>query len=63
MVMIELADGRVVGFRPEVESELDGFSDDVLARVRVLPGGGGLTWEGTDAAISVPGLFTRRNGL
>jgi RNA polymerase sigma factor (sigma-70 family) len=56
-VMVELADGCLFGFPPEAEPEIEGFPADVLERVRVLPGGGGLTWDDTDAAISVPGLL------
>jgi hypothetical protein len=56
-VMMELANGCIFGFPPEMEPEIESFTDEVLARVRVLPGGEGLAWEGTGATVSVPGFF------
>jgi hypothetical protein len=61
-VMMELANGCLFGFPPELEAEIEDFSDEVLARVRVLPGGEGLVWGGTDAAVSVPGFFGGEHG-
>jgi hypothetical protein len=56
-VMMELTNGCLFGFPPELEVEIEDFSDEMLARVQVLPGGDGLIWDGTDAVVSVPGFF------
>jgi Protein of unknown function (DUF2442) len=56
-VMMELTNGCIFGFPPEMEPEIESFTDEMLAGVRVLPGGEGLMWDGTGAAVSVPGFF------
>lgn len=54
--VLELTSGCMFAFPPDID-ELRGLTPDELARVRVRPGGSGLYWEGTDAAVSVPALL------
>ena len=54
--ILGLANGCIFAFPPDVDEVRD-LSPEERARVRVLPGGRGLAWEGTDAALSVAALI------
>ncbi|HEX6746997.1 MAG TPA: DUF2442 domain-containing protein [Longimicrobium sp.] len=56
-VLLELADGGLVGFRAASERELAGLSADELATVRVESGGSVLHWPDADVHIDVPGII------
>jgi hypothetical protein len=56
-IVVELTNGDTFGFSPGSEPELAELTEDDLRRVRIVPGGDGLRFEDTDAALSVPGLF------
>lgn len=56
-VLVELRDGRVVGFPAERFERLRSVSDDALARVEVQANGRSLRWEDPiDEDVSVPGI-------
>lgn len=55
-VLVELADGGLVGFRADGERALAGLSAAELAEVRVAAGGSVLHWPNADVHIDVPGM-------
>ncbi|HEX8692445.1 MAG TPA: DUF2442 domain-containing protein [Longimicrobium sp.] len=55
--ILQLANGCIFAFPPDVDSEVSALTPEQRARVRVFPGGSGLYWEGTDATLSIPGLL------
>jgi Protein of unknown function (DUF2442) len=62
-VLVELRDGRVVGFPAERFERLRSVSDDALARVEVQADGYGLRWDDPiDEDISVPGIVAASHG-
>ena len=56
-VIVELANGCVFAFPPQLAEGLDGATDEQLAQVEILGAGYGLHWEVLDADLSVPGLL------
>jgi hypothetical protein len=56
LIVLELTRGGTFSFPPEDEPQLDGFTPEELARVRVRPTGSGLSWEEPRAEIHVPWL-------
>jgi len=56
-VLVELADGGLVGFRADSEAALAGLPADELATVRVGTGGSVLHWPDADVHIDVPGII------
>ena len=56
-VIVELANGCVFAFPPQLAEGLDGATDEQLAQVEILGAGSGLHWEVLDADLSVPGLL------
>ena len=56
-VVVELTNGCVFAFPPNLAQGLDGTTDDQLAQVEILGAGSGLRWEVPDVDLSVPGLL------
>jgi hypothetical protein len=57
MVEVELTNGAVFAFPPDMGQELRGASADDLSAVEVSPSGLGLHWEKLDADLHVPSLL------
>ncbi|GAN77696.1 DUF2442 domain-containing protein [Acidisphaera rubrifaciens] len=56
-VIVELTNGCVFAFPPQLAQGLEDATDDQLAAVEILGAGYGLYWEALDADLSVPGLL------
>ena len=56
-VVVELANGCLFAFPPELAEGLAGATEGELARVEILGSGSGLHWVGLDVDLSVPGLL------
>jgi hypothetical protein len=59
-IVVELRNGCVFGFPPELAEGLDGASEAHLAEVEVEGDGYGLHWESLDVDLTVPGIL---NGI
>lgn len=57
LVVVELTNGALFAFPPELGQGLRGASPDDLAAVEVSPSGLGLHWENLDADLLVPALL------
>lgn len=61
-IVVELRDGFLIAFPPDLLDGLRGATPDQLAAVKVSPRGSVLHWPGLDADYSVPGLVAGRFG-
>lgn len=59
-VVVDLTNGAVFAFPPQLAEALQGATAEQLAQVEVLGSGYGLHWEALDADIAVPALV---NGI
>lgn len=55
-IVVELRNGVVITFPPDLAQDLRGALPRQLAAVEITPSGYGLHWEELDADLSVPGL-------
>jgi hypothetical protein len=56
-LVVELTNGCVFAFPPQLAQGLENATDNQLAQVEILGAGYGLHWEELDADLSVPGLL------
>jgi len=56
MIMLELTDGRILGFPADRFKLLRNATDEQLAEVRLRLNGFALRWETLDEDITVPGV-------
>ena len=59
-IIVELHDGRTIGFPADRFHRLAAASDEQLTEVRVEVGGYALRWEALDEDITVPGILAGR---
>lgn len=59
-IVIELHDGRTIGFPADRFDRLAAASDEQLATVSIEVGGYALRWEDLDEDITVPGILAGR---
>ena len=55
-VIVDLSNGCIFAFPPDLAQGLEAATDDQIAEVKVLGAGYGLRWESLDVDLSMPGL-------